>query len=76
MMERAMQEALLDELLPGWRGAPLASGEHMLRCPFHDDNKPSLRLKPSTLAWFCFPCGEGGGVWDLARRMLGEGLPQ
>lgn len=29
------------------------------KCPFHADNKPSLRVYPSTQSFYCFGCGAG-----------------
>jgi len=42
-------------------------------CPFHNDTKPSLRVKLETGAWHCFVCGEGGGdVLAFHRRKTGQ----
>ena len=71
-MEREVQIALLELVLPGWQNAQEVRGERRLRCPLHDDRSPSLRLKTSTLVWYCDPCSRGGGVWDLSRAVLGE----
>jgi len=38
-------------------------------CPFHDDNKPSLRISTETGGFCCMACGEkGGDVLDFHRR--------
>lgn len=71
-MDRQTQEYLLDQVLPGWRSVQERGGETRHCCPLHNDKHPSLRLRGSTLTWFCDPCGDGGGVWDLARKALGE----
>lgn len=35
-------------------------------CPFHDDTKPSLRVRATTGAYRCFVCGaHGAGVLDF-----------
>lgn len=42
-------------------------------CPFHDDTRPSLRVRIDTGAYRCMVCGEhGGGVLDfhMARHGL------
>jgi hypothetical protein len=53
-------------------GKPVKRGrEYAVRCPFHDDNDPSLRLSPDKGTWFCFPCGEGGDAIDLFQRVRG-----
>ena len=30
---------------------------NMIKCPFHEDDKPSLQLYPKTNTWHCFGCG-------------------
>lgn len=69
-MTREVQEKLLDEVLPGWREAVEVRGERWIRCPLHDDKRPSLRLKGAV--FYCDPCARGGGAWDLAQAVLGE----
>lgn len=54
------------------------------RCPFHEDETPSLSVTPAKNLWRCFGCGAGGGPIDwvmrkrkvsfrLAAQMLMEG---
>lgn len=43
-------------------------------CPFHDDTKPSLRVRIETGAFRCMVCGAHGGD-VLAFHMLITGLP-
>lgn len=43
-------------------------------CPFHDDTKPSLRVRIETGAFRCMVCGTRGGD-VLAFHMLITGLP-
>ena len=39
------------------------------RCPFHDDQRPSLTLSPSKGLWYCHPCGIGGdGIGYVMQR--------
>jgi hypothetical protein len=45
--------------------------ERRVRCPFHDDEHPSLRVNDEKRAWFCDPCGEGGDGLDLFMRVRG-----
>ena len=63
---------LYDTIVPGWQEAPLHRGERLILCPLHADHEPSLRINQSKLTWHCFPCAEGGGAWDLAKRVLGQ----
>lgn len=35
-----------------------------MRCPFHEDEHPSLQLYPED--WYCFGCRRGGSVVDFA----------
>lgn len=50
-------------------GSPETRGEeYVVRCPFHQDTNPSLRLNDRKGVWFCFPCHQGGDVIDLVMR--------
>lgn len=40
----------------------------MVRCPFHDDHNPSLKLNEDY--FYCFGCGAGGDVVELTRRLF------
>ncbi len=35
-------------------------------CPFHDEQEPSLHIRPSTGTYYCFGCGAKGYLQDLA----------
>lgn len=47
-------------------------------CPFHDDRRPSLLVRPSTQTYKCFVCGAGGDVItfvsEYEKLSLGEAL--
>lgn len=43
-----------------------------LRCPFHDDSNPSLRLNPDKGVWYCDPCADGGDGIELYIRVTGD----
>lgn len=43
----------------------------MVRCPFHDDRHPSLKLYEDH--FYCFGCGAGGSVIDLTAGLFGLG---
>ncbi len=46
-----------------------------VRCPLHDDDTPSLHVYPEAdQGWFCFGCGRGGTVYDLAAALWGREL--
>jgi hypothetical protein len=41
-----------------------------LNCLFHDDRTPSLHVYPEPeRGWYCFGCGQGGSVFDLAALL-------
>ena len=41
----------------------------MIRCPFHDDRHPSMKLNESY--FYCFGCGATGDVIDFVARLFG-----
>lgn len=45
---------------------------NQLRCPFHEDDKPSMKIYPETNTFHCFGCGKTGDVIDFI--MLKEGI--
>ena len=40
-----------------------------MRCPFHNDERPSLHCYPGTRGWYCFVCGTGGDVVDFVAKL-------
>ena len=41
-----------------------------IRCPFYDDRTPSLHVyEDPERGWYCFGCGRGGSVYDLAALL-------
>lgn len=45
-----------------------------VRCPFHDDAKPSLHVyETAAEGWYCFGCGRGGSIYDFAALLLDRG---
>lgn len=40
----------------------------MVRCPFHDDHTPSLKLNEDY--FYCFGCGAGGAAFSLELRQF------
>jgi len=43
--------------------------ELVTRCPFHDDEHPSLRVNLERGVWYCDPCGIGGNVISFVQRL-------
>ncbi len=43
-----------------------------VRCPFHEDARPSLHVYGTAArGWSCFSCGRGGSIYDLAGALWG-----
>jgi hypothetical protein len=41
-----------------------------IRCPLHEDRKPSLHVYDDPgRGWYCFGCGRGGSIYDLASLL-------
>lgn len=40
-----------------------------IRCPFHNDTKPSLKIYSGTRGWYCFVCAAGGSVIDFVAKL-------
>jgi len=41
-----------------------------IRCPFHDDDHPSLQLYKGTRGWWCYVCDKGGSVVDFVAELF------
>jgi len=66
----------LDDLLAA-DFIPALTGEDLNRwgwtvCPFHDDDKPSLKIydKPAG-HWYCWACSRGGSIIDFGALLYG-----
>jgi hypothetical protein len=45
-----------------------------IRCPFHEDQTPSLHAyEDPERGWYCFGCGRGGSIYDLAALLWQRG---
>jgi CHC2 zinc finger/RepB DNA-primase from phage plasmid len=43
-----------------------------VRCPFHDDDTPSLHVyRDPQRGWYCYGCKRGGSIYDFAGLLLG-----
>ena len=40
-------------------------------CPVHDERTASCMVWPDERGWWCFGCGRGGGIYDLASLLEG-----
>ena len=73
---QALKRAL-ERLFPAhdfaWRDKPRYT---VGKCPWHDDQHPSLSIFPARTTWRfkCHACGKTGDLWTL-RREAGEALP-
>ena len=41
-----------------------------IRCPFHNDKKPSCHIYPGNGGFYCFVCGAGTTVIDFVMRLF------
>lgn len=41
---------------------------HMLKCPFHEDEKPSMKIYPGTNTFHCFGCGKNGDTIEFIQQ--------
>ncbi len=48
-MKREVHTAIYDRLFPRWQNAPVKGGEWLVKCPFHADGHPILRLNEDDL---------------------------
>ncbi|MCB9094717.1 MAG: hypothetical protein H6621_06575 [Halobacteriovoraceae bacterium] len=42
----------------------------MAKCPFHNDNKPSLSINLEKGLYYCFGCGEKGNLTTLKKHFF------
>lgn len=40
----------------------------MMRCPFHQDSHPSLKVYDGNRGYYCFVCNEGGDIFDFVMK--------
>ena len=47
------------------------AGQHKALCPFHDDQKPSLKVNTARNLFHCFACDAKGNILDFVMEMDG-----
>ena len=45
---------------------------NQIKCPFHDDDKPSCKIYPETNTFHCFGCGATGDQIEFCVKMEGD----
>ncbi len=71
-LDRARGRSILEVAQMLSLGEPVRHGsECRVRCPLHDDGRPSLAINPDRNVWYCFPCGMGGDGIELYRLATG-----
>jgi hypothetical protein len=65
-----MKKSILEVIVELTGQTPVQySGElKAIRCPFHNDKKPSLVIYESTSSYFCYPCSMGGDMYNFYSR--------
>jgi len=41
-----------------------------MKCPFHNEKTPSLKIYPEGKGFYCFGCGAGGSVIDFVMKLF------
>jgi hypothetical protein len=63
---RRIAPAVYVEVLTGQR----VGRDRKVSCPLHEDRTPSLHVDESPeRGWYCFGCGRGGSIYDLAAAL-------
>jgi CHC2 zinc finger len=63
---RSVAPAVYVERLTGQR----VGRSRKVRCPFHEDQTPSLHVYDDPeRGWYCFGCAQGGSIYDLAALL-------
>lgn len=53
-------------------GLRVGAGGGKVRCPFHDDQDPSLHVYATAeRGWYCYGCGRGGSIYTFAAFVGG-----
>ena len=51
-------------------------GQYLLKCPFHEDKRPSFRIRLNEHNFHCFSCNAYGTVADLMWRLSGQSMSE
>jgi hypothetical protein len=75
--EAVRRASPLERIIPGLLGehAIEVGAELKVRCPWHEDKRPSLRIDPAKQTWYCDPCHTGGDVFRFVERHQGLDFP-
>ena len=46
------------------------------RCPWHDDNRPSLQVNPDRQTYRCWVCNLGGDIFSFVEQIEGVGFKE
>lgn len=65
------QQLTFDAIFARYGIKPIADGEDhcKIRCPFHDDHKPSCGVHTGRKIWQCFACGQSGNALEFIARI-------
>ena len=68
-IERLKNEISVERLIESAGIALVKAGKDKIgKCPFHQDDSPSLVVTPIKNLWHCFGCGIGGGPIDWVMK--------
>ena len=48
----------------------------MMRCPFHGDTHPSMKIYDGSRGFYCFVCNAGGDIYDFVMKHDGLEFPK
>ncbi|MDR1374127.1 MAG: DNA primase, partial [Treponema sp.] len=51
-------------------------GRYWGLCPFHNEKTPSFTVDPDRKAYYCFGCGQGGGIINFVMEMDKLSFPE
>lgn len=67
--EQLIQENSIVEVVSRYVHLKKEGVEHVGLCPFHQDDKPSIKVNEKKKMYKCFACGAGGDTIDFLMRM-------